>query len=62
MIQEHPIYWVSYKDKKTPDNSYHYDFQDKRYTMAFVDGHVAAAQTVYYKVFTNDYYTLNNDH
>ena len=61
MIQEHPVYWVSYKDVNNEANGYHYDHKERRYTMVYVDGHAKAKLYVRHKVYNTDDYTLNND-
>ena len=33
MVQEHPVYWVSYGNANNADNGYHFKHSEKKYTM-----------------------------
>ena len=61
MIQEHPVYWVTYNDANDVNNAYHFDYAEKRYSMAFVDGHVRSKMSVSKDLYTTQEYTLENN-
>ena len=61
MVQEHPVYWVTYGNANDADNGYHYNHTAKKYTMVFVDGHVTMSNEVEAGQYNTDDYTLNND-
>ena len=61
MVQEHPVYWITYYNSVNSDNAYHFSSTDKKYSMLFVDGHVATKLRVDAAIYTTSEYTLNNN-